>query len=176
MRDDKNHELYYDEINNLKRFRSKIDTHAIYKEDLDYFSDEYEELITQAKVITRVSDRLQKKLDTANIKIKSQNDEIGDKNIELGKTVDQLMEAQVSKRASAIMLVVALFIFVLEQAFIDPMIQDAIKVPYLNYAALIPIFFLIKFAEGRLEKYFMDKKKKEIMESDKSEKEESAWD
>ena len=64
---DKNHELYYDEINSLRKFRSKIDSHAVYKEDLDDFSDEYEELIAQAKVITRVSDRLQKKLDNANI-------------------------------------------------------------------------------------------------------------
>lgn len=172
---DRQHELYYDEISNLKRFRAKIDTHAVYKEDLDFFSDEYEELITQAKVITRVSDRLQKKLDTANIKIKSQNDEISDKNFELGKTVDQLLKAQVGKRASAVMLIVALVIFVLEQAFIDPMIQDAIQIPYLNYLALLPIFFLIKFFESRLEKYYMDKEKKNILESDKSEKEESAW-
>ena len=142
---DKNHDLYYDEINSLKKFRFKIDTHAVYKEDLDYFSDEYEELIAQAKVITRVSDRLQKKLDTANIKIKDQNDEIKTKNLELGNTVSQLVQAEVGKKASAIMLFVALFIFVLEQVFLDPIIQDYIQIPYLNYAVLIPFFFLIKF-------------------------------
>ena len=40
-----NKELYYDEIESLRKFRSKIETHAIYKEDLDSFSDEYEELV-----------------------------------------------------------------------------------------------------------------------------------
>ena len=73
---DSNRELYYDEIDSLRKFRSKIETHAIYKEDLDAFSDEYEELIAQAKVITRVSDRLQKKLDNANLQIRDQNEEI----------------------------------------------------------------------------------------------------
>ena len=72
---DKNQELYYDEINSLRKFRAKIETHAIYKEDLDAFSDEYEELVAQAKVITRVSDRLQKKLDNANMQIREQNEE-----------------------------------------------------------------------------------------------------
>ena len=96
---EKNHELYYDEIDSLRKFRAKIETHAIYKEDLDSFSDEYEELVAQAKVITRVSDRLQKKLDNANLQIREQNDEIKDKNVELGKTIEQLAVAKVGKRA-----------------------------------------------------------------------------
>lgn len=162
----KNHELYYDEIDSLRKFRSKIETHAIYKEDLDAFSDEYEELVAQAKVITRVSDRLQKKLDTANVQIREQNDEIKNKNQELSQTIDQLAVARVGKRASTIMLTVALFLFVLEQIFIEPIIEKNIKVPYVGLGILAVLFFAIKFFEGALEKYFMNIEKKKILKQE----------
>jgi len=162
-----NRELYFDEIESLRRFRSKIETHAIYKEDLDSFSDEYEELIAQAKVITRVSDRLQKKLDNANLQIREQNEEIKDKNVQLADTVDQLAKAQVGRRASTIMLTVAVVLFILEQIFIEPIIEQNIDVPFVGLGILALLFFLVKFLEGALEKFFMNKEKKKILEGDK---------
>lgn len=170
---DKNQELYYDEIDSLRKFRAKIETHAIYKEDLDSFSDEYEELVAQAKVITRVSDRLQKKLDNANFQIREQNEEIKDKNIELGKTIEQLAVAKVGRKASAIMLVVAFVLFILEQVFIEPIIEQSIDIPYVGLGILGLLFLLIKFFEGALEKYFLNQEKKKILEKEK--KEESGW-
>lgn len=167
---DKNHELYYDEINSLRKFRSKIDSHAVYKEDLDEFSDEYEELIAQAKVITRVSDRLQKKLDNANIQIKDQNEEIKFKNIELKTTVDQLAQARVGRRASTIMLSVALILFILEQIFIEPLIEQNIDIPYVGLGILGLLFVIVKVLESSLEKYFMNKEKKKILEAEKEQK------
>ncbi|MEQ8903818.1 hypothetical protein [Ekhidna sp.] len=169
----KNQELYYDEIDSLRKFRAKIETHAIYKEDLDSFSDEYEELVAQAKVITRVSDRLQKKLDNANFQIREQNEEIKDKNIELGKTIEQLAVAKVGRKASAIMLVVAFVLFILEQVFIEPIIEDSIDIPYVGLGILGLLFLLIKFFEGGLEKYFLNQEKKKILA--KEQKEESGW-
>lgn len=158
-----NKELYYDEIESLRKFRSKIETHAIYKEDLDSFSDEYEELVAQAKVITRVSDRLQKKLDNANVQIREQNDEIKVKNVALADTVDQLAKAQVGRRASTIMLTVAVVLFILEQVFLEPVIDANIDVPYVGLGILALMFFLVKFFEGALEKYFMNQEKKKIL-------------
>ncbi len=165
---DNNRELYFDEIESLRKFRSKIETHAIYKEDLDSFSDEYEELVAQAKVITRVSDRLQKKLDNANIQIREQNEEIKDKNIQLADTVDQLAKAQVGRRASTIMLTVAVVLFILEQIFIEPIIEKYINVPYVGLGILALLFFAIKFFEGGLEKYFMNQEKKKILQQEGS--------
>ena len=159
-----NRELYFDEIESLRKFRSKIDTHAIYKEDLDSFSDEYEELVAQAKVITRVSDRLQKKLDNANVQIREQNEEIKEKNVTLADTIDQLAKAQVGRRASTIMLTVAVLLFILEQIFIEPIIEQNIDVPYVGLGILALLFFLVKFFEGALEKYFMNQEKKKILE------------
>ncbi len=170
---EKNHELYYDEIDSLRKFRSKIETHAIYKEDLDSFSDEYEELVAQAKVITRVSDRLQKKLDNANMQIREQNEEIKDKNVELGKTIEQLAVARVGKKASTIMLTVAVVLFILEQIFIEPIIEENIQVPYVGLGILAVLFLVVKFSEGALEKYFLNQEKKKILEQEK--KEETGW-
>ena len=162
-----NQELYHDEIESLRKFRAKIETHAIYKEDLDAFSDEYEELVAQAKVITRVSDRLQKKLDTANLQIREQNDEIKDKNMQLADTVDQLAKAKVGRRASTIMLTVAVVLFILEQIFIEPIIEKNINIPYVGYGILALLFFLVKFFEGTLEKYFMNREKQKILDGEK---------
>ncbi|MEP1097567.1 MAG: hypothetical protein ABJG78_20790 [Cyclobacteriaceae bacterium] len=168
---DKNHELYYDEISSLRKFRSKIDSHAVYKEDLDDFSNEYEELIAQAKVITRVSDRLQKKLDNANIQIKEQNDEIKFKNIELKTTVDQLAQARVGRKASTIMLSVALVLFIAEQLLLEPWIQANIDIPFAGLGILGILFVLVKVLESSLEKYFMNKEKKKILEAEQKQAE-----
>lgn len=170
-----NQELYSDEINNLRKFRTKIDRHAIFKEDLDDFSNEYEELVAQAKVITRVSDRLQKKLDNANLQIKDQNEEIKFKNVELKNTIDQLAVARIGRRASTIMLSVALILFILEQVFLEPIIEKEISIPYVGTAILVVLFFVVKGLEGSLEKYFMNKEKKRIIESDPNQKEDQGW-
>ena len=163
-------ELYHEEIKKLKDFRVKLESHSIYKEQLEDFSDDYEELVAQAKVITRVSDRLQKKLDGANLQIREQNDEIKVKNGELTKTIDQLDKAKLGRKASTIMLTVALLLFVTEQVFIEPMIEAKFgNSYYLNYIILIVIFFLVKFFESRLEDYFLNQTKKRIIENQERE-------
>ena len=161
-----NHELYYDEIDSLRRFRAKIETHAIYKEDLDSFSDEYEELVAQAKVITRVSDRLQKKLDNANLQIREQNEEIKDKNIQLADTVDQLAKAKVGRRASTILFTVAVVLFILEQLLLEPIIEQYFETKFISLGVLGLLFVLVKFSEGAMESYFMNREKKKILDNE----------
>ncbi len=162
-----NQELYHDEIDSLRKFRAKIETHAIYKEDLDAFSDEYEELVAQAKVITRVSDRLQKKLDNANLQIREQNEEIKDKNAQLADTVDQLAKAKVGRRASTILLTVAVVLFILEQLLLEPIIDTYFDTQLVSLGILGVLFLLIKFSEGALESYFMNREKRKILEREK---------
>ena len=165
---DKNQELYYDEINSLRKFRAKIETHAIYKEDLDAFSDEYEELVAQAKVITRVSDRLQKKLDNANMQIREQNEEIKDKNVQLADTVTQLAKAKVGRKASTILLTVAVVLFILEQLLLEPIIDQFFDTQFISLGVLGVLFLIIKFSEGALESYFMNREKRKILEKEKN--------
>ncbi|WP_462250162.1 hypothetical protein [Ekhidna sp.] len=163
---EKNQELYYDEIDSLRKFRSKIETHAIYKEDLDSFSDEYEELVAQAKVITRVSDRLQKKLDNANLQIREQNEEIKDKNIQLADTVDQLAKAKVGRRASTILFSIAVTLFILEQLLLEPIIEQYFETQFVSIGILGLLFILVKFSEGAMESYFMNREKRKILEKE----------
>ncbi len=160
---DKPRELYHEEVENLNNFKTKLDTHAIYRDDVQEFCNQYEELVAQAKVITRVSDRLQKKLDNANIQIKAQNEEIKEKNIELGETIEQLAKARVGRRASTIMLTVALGLFILEQIFIEPIIEQSVSIPYLDLGILGVLFFIVKSLESALEGYFMNREKKKIL-------------
>jgi len=156
-------ELYHEEVRRLKDFRSKLESHTIYQEQLEEFSDDYEELVAQAKVITRVSDRLQKKLDGANIQIRERNTEIKEKNLQLEDTILELARLKISKRASTIMLIVALTLFVLEQLILQPIIEDSISIPYLDLVILVILFFGTKFVEGGLEEYFLKQERKKIM-------------
>lgn len=168
MQKEKARELYHEEVNNLKEFRAKLESHALFKEDLEEFSEQYEELVSQAKVITRVSDRLQKKLDSANVQIQAQNEEIKDKNIKLEDTIEQLAKAKVGRRASTIMLVVALLLFFIEQWLIQPKIEEYFSSPLYSVGILIGLFFLVKFFESGLEEYFLNQEKKKIIkEKDK---------
>ncbi len=166
---DNHQELYHDEISNLKNFRSKLETHTVYKEDLDEFGDQYEELVAQTKVITRVSDRLQKKLDGANLQIREQNEEIKEKNFELEATVSQLAKARVGRKASTLMLTVALGLFILEQVFVEPYLAENIDIPYVGLGILAALFFVIKGLESALEKYFMNQEKKKILKGEQNE-------
>ena len=156
-------ELYHDEISNLNNFRSKLETHTVYKSDLEEFSDQYEELVAQAKVITRVSDRLQKKLDNANQQIREQNESIKDKNVELESTILQLARAKVGRKASGIMLFGALALFTAEQIFLEPIIEEKIDVPFVGFGILFILFFVVKGLESGLEKYFLNQEKKKII-------------
>ena len=62
------------------------------------------------------------------------------------------------------MLTIGLFLFVLEQIFIEPIIEAQISIPYVGYLVLVILFFMVKFLEGRLEGYFMKQEKKKIIE------------
>ncbi|MFT5642263.1 MAG: hypothetical protein ACI9A7_002372 [Cyclobacteriaceae bacterium] len=156
-------ELYHEEVRRLKDFRLKLESHTIYQEQLEEFSDDYEELVAQAKVITRVSDRLQKKLDGANIQIRERNTEIKEKNLQLEDTILELARLKISRRASTVMLIVALTLFVLEQVILQPIIEDSISIPYLDLVILVILFFGAKFVEGGLEEYFLKQERKKIM-------------
>ncbi|MFH6981920.1 hypothetical protein [Marinoscillum sp. 108] len=161
-------ELYHEEIKKLKDFRVRLDTHAIYKKDLEDFSDDYEDLVAQAKVITRVSDRLQKKLDNANIQIREQNDEIKDKNLELEKTIKDLAEAKVGRKASTIMFTLAIILFLSEEFFLEDIIESNVSIPYVDLMAKGLIAIILKFFESGLESFFLNQEKRKIIKQEKS--------
>lgn len=166
-------ELYHEELKRLKDFRSRLETHAIYKKDLESFSDDYEDLVAQAKVITRVSDRLQKKLDNANVQIRQQNDEIQEKNDQLEVTISDLAEAKMGRRASTALFFLAIILFFGEELFIEDIIEEYVKFQLFGQSIggiLVKLLIAIglKFFEGSLEEFFLNQEKKKIMKQDKS--------
>lgn len=156
-------ELYHDEVSNLDKFRKKIDSRTIYKEDLEFFSEQYEELIAQAKVITRVSDRLQKKLDNANTQIREQNSEITEKNNELESAINQLVAAKVGRKASTILFVVTITLLIIEEYAIDPLLENLSGSEFISIGIKVATAVVAKLFEGRLEDYFLSKEKAKII-------------
>ncbi|MGB3466813.1 MAG: hypothetical protein WBA74_16150, partial [Cyclobacteriaceae bacterium] len=156
-------ELYHDEVSNLEKFRKKIDSRTIYIEDLEFFSEQYEELIAQAKVITRVSDRLQKKLDNANTQIRDQNSEISEKNEELETAVNQLVAAKVGRKASTILFVITITLLIIEEYAIDPLLENFAGSEFISIGIKIATAVVAKLFEGRLEDYFLRKEKDKII-------------
>ncbi|MEL6560499.1 MAG: hypothetical protein AAFQ94_20075 [Bacteroidota bacterium] len=156
-------ELYHDEVSNLDKFRKKIDSRTIYKEDLEFFSEQYEELIAQAKVITRVSDRLQKKLDNANTQIREQNSEITEKNSELESAINQLVAAKVGRKASTILFVVTITLLIIEEYAIDPLLENLTGSDFISIGIKVATAVVAKLFEGRLEDYFLNKEKAKII-------------
>ncbi len=87
------------------------------KKQLTLINSNYDDLLDQSKLITKVSDRLQKKITKA-------HDALEETNIELKDTLDALTKAKVGRKAASIVLIVFILIFVLTEAFLEPVIDD----------------------------------------------------
>ncbi len=155
-------ELYHEEQKILSDYVDKVKAKNLSMDDAVGIAVNYKDLLDQSKVITRISDRLQKKLDHANQKIKNQNFEIQKKNNELEITIDQLDKMTVGKRASRILFAMAIVLYICEELFLVPIIEESISIPYANLGILLMIAMLLKFFEGALEGYFLKQSKKKI--------------
>lgn len=87
------------------------------KDQLAHLASSYDELLDQAKLITKVSDRLQNKINKT-------NDELADKNIQLQDSLDALTKAKVGRKAVTITLIVVVVLFLFTEAFVEPIIED----------------------------------------------------
>lgn len=87
------------------------------KDQLILLAYSYDELLDQAKLITKVSDRLQRKINKT-------NDELEIKNVQLQDSLDALTKAKVGRKAVTITLIVVVVLFLFTEAFIEPIIED----------------------------------------------------
>ena len=158
-------ELYHEEQKILSDYVVKVKKKSVHLEDAVTIAVNYKDLLDQSKVITKISDRLQKKLDNANQKIKNQNAEIHDKNQELEDTVDKLAKVTVGKKASRIMFGMAITLFISEEYFLAPIIDSYVDGSTIIALALkgIVAVVLLKFIESALETFFMNREKARIM-------------
>ncbi|QNL22942.1 hypothetical protein HZR84_13665 [Hyphobacterium sp. CCMP332] len=121
-----------------------------YKEELLQIKNYYEDLLDQGMLITKVSDRLQNKLNNLNGKLQ-------DKNVELQNTIDELTKARVGRKATTIVLLVAVALFLISEGVLEPQIEAQIGDNIwlgLLFKGLIAL--LLKPIETLTEKYLMN--------------------
>jgi hypothetical protein len=88
----------------------------IVKGQLSEIIGDYEDLLDQSKLITKVSDRLQKKIIKATTAVE-------EKNAELQQTIDALTKAKVGRKAATMTLGIAIGLFLVGEGFIEPQID-----------------------------------------------------
>lgn len=161
-------ELYHEEQKILSEYVGKVKKKDVNLEDAVGIAMHYKDLLDQSKVITRISDRLQKKLDHANQKIKVQNNEIQKKNGELEITIDQLDKMTMGKKATRILFGVFVILFISEQLFLEPIIDSWAQGNFIGIGVMLVIALLLKFFESKLEDYFTKQSKSEILNANQS--------
>src|SRR6267378_8289061 len=122
---------------------------------LEDLTNDYKKLLEQARFLTWISGRLEKKLHKA-------NRDLVDRNSRLEKTVDELITARAGKNAYAIIYFIAIVLFVLEEFLIEPVInQFGNGVGYSILIKLI-IVLLLKVSEGFIEERIKRKPKFDV--------------
>ena len=122
----------------------------------------YAQLLGDARLVTSVSDRLQNKLNRTNEELNTANEKITAKNKQLGQTIQQLKEAKVGRKATTIVLLLAVVLFLISEAFIEPQIESAINDWYIGLVIKGLIALLIKPIEIIVERILVRKIKDDI--------------
>lgn len=120
-----------------------------YKTELAEVKHFYEDLLDQGMLITKVSDRLQNKLNNLNAKL-------NDKNVELQNTIDELTKARVGRKATTIVLLVAIALFIISEGVLEPQIEANLgDNVWMGLLLKGVIALLLKPIETFTEKYLM---------------------
>ena len=127
-----------------------------YEEFRDSFKElclNYSDLLDQSKLITRVSDKLQNKLNSAYESLES-------KNIELQSTIDELTKARVGRKAQTIILFIGLTLFILEEIVLEPFIDNYSTNIWLSLSIKLVIALLLKPLESFVEGFMLKSAKR----------------
>jgi hypothetical protein len=165
--------IYQKELENLEQSKkflqrneySKIEMQLEFKK----LVENYEELVDQVKIITKISDRLQNKLNKTNDALEASNVQLADLNHQLNETIDQLTEAKIGRRAGTIVLFIAIGLFIVSEVFIEPRIDDMFADNSLVGLSLkLVVAILIKPGEDFANKYLLKKARKKQIEESKA--------
>ncbi len=132
------------------------------KENYKLLCDKYDRLIGEAKLLTSVSDRLHSKLNEANEKLKKQSDEINKINDDLKvnnqllqDTIDQLVKAKVGRKASSIVLLIAIILFIISEGVLEPFVEERVGNASIGFIFKLGIAVLLKPIDVLVERYMM---------------------
>jgi hypothetical protein len=115
-----------------------------FQQTLKVITGKYKELLDQTKFLTRISDRLENRL-------QSVNQTLAEKNVDLKAALDELTRARASKQAYLIIYTIAGILFVFEEFFIDPVIAVFGNVVWMVILFKLCIALLLKPTEMVLE-------------------------
>lgn len=151
--------MYIKEVNELHRAKKIAEEMNLseqeLKEEYRRLVENFEEAIGQMRLITKVSDKIQKKLDKVNAALDQKNQELDFKNKELTQTIEELTQARAGKLATTIVLFIALGLFLLEEIGIEPLIVAFISSNQLiGIGIKLVLVLLLKPAESVLENIF----------------------
>ena len=145
-------QLFATEIQVLEKYQALSVKPEATKEEIDValkdLCEHYEELLDQSKLITKVSDKLQNKLNTL-------NEALGQKNIELQLTIDELTKARMSKKAATYTLLLAVLLFFISEGVLDPIVEAFTSIVWVTMAVKASLALLLKPIEGVIEKYLI---------------------
>lgn len=102
------------------------------KEEFVSLCNSYEELLDQSKLITKVSDRLQKKINKS-------NEDLEQKNVELQDTLDSLTRARVGRKATTITLIIFIIVFLLAEWGVEPHIDRYVLANFKGYWTILSV-------------------------------------
>ncbi|GAB4133474.1 MAG: hypothetical protein OHK0045_05230 [Raineya sp.] len=162
--------IYIKEVNELHRAKKIAEETRLSEQELkaEYHRliENFEEAISQMRLITKVSDKIQKKLDKLNAALDQKNQELDYKNKELTRTIEELTQARAGKMATTILLFIAMALFLLEEIGIEPLITKFVSDnQFISIAIKLFLVLLLKPAESVLEniliKYIHKKTRKQ---------------
>jgi chromosome segregation ATPase len=122
------------------------------KAALDDLTRKYKSLLEQTRFLTWISGRLERKLQRT-------NRELQNNNAALQKTLNELTKAEAGKSAYAIIYTIAIVLFVLEEFFVEPVINmfgNTIGYSIIFKSAIV---LILKASETLIEKKVMRARK-----------------
>ncbi len=113
------------------------------KEQMTELIGHYEDLLDQSKLITKVSDRLQKKILRATTAVE-------EKNAELQHTLDSLTKAKAGRKATTITMFIAIGMFLFAEGILEPQIDKWVATTELSTWLLGDVNFVGLGLKGTL--------------------------
>lgn len=172
--------LFSQEADVLKKAQDVIGKDGVsdseIKKEFINLCNSYEELLDQSKLITKVSDRLQKKINKS-------NDDLEHKNIELQDTLDSLTRARVGRKATTITLIIFIILFLLVEWGVEPYIDDYAALNFNGYWTILGVqlgskailALLLKPIDMVVEKVLLKQAEAETKKQREAEMRKSTW-
>lgn len=132
--------LFKNEMNVLLHYREIVNRENTVEDTrsaLETLTNKYKSLLEQARFLTWISGRLERKLQRKNV-------ELNHKNNRLVSTLKELTKAEAGRSAYAVIYFIAIALFVLEEFFVEPVINMFGKGVWFSILIKLGIVLLLK--------------------------------